>query len=88
MLMPLHSSARFFFDALNLDDSGEALEDKRGLLVAGLRPLLTDPNLKVRRTLAQVIVAMAHHDYLSLDGGDTLVKFIIQQCSVPDGVSP
>ena len=41
---------------------------------------------QVRRTLAQVIITMAHHEYLSLEGGDSLVKFIIQQCAIPDSV--
>ena len=54
--------------------------------MSGIRPLLAEPSLKIRRTLAQVIVTMAHHEYLSLEGGDVLVKFIIQQCSVPDSV--
>jgi hypothetical protein len=62
------------------------LEDKRSTIVSGLRPLLLDPSLKVKRALAQVIIAMAHHNYLALEGGDALVKFIVQQCALPDAV--
>ena len=60
------------------------LADKRELIVSGLRPLLNDKSLKVRSTLAQLIMAMAHHDYLRLEGGQVLLQFIIDQCAIPD----
>ena len=31
--------------------------------------------------MAQVIIAMAHHDYLSLEGGHVLVQFLVDQCA-------
>ena len=34
--------------------------------------------------VVQVISAMAHHGYLELDGGDLLVRFIVQHCALPD----
>uniref|UniRef100_A0A8C1M2C2 Maestro heat-like repeat-containing protein family member 1 n=1 Tax=Cyprinus carpio TaxID=7962 RepID=A0A8C1M2C2_CYPCA len=34
--------------------------------------------------MVQVISAMAHHGYLELEGGDLLVRFIIQHCALPD----
>jgi hypothetical protein len=64
-----------------INSSGSHLADKRELVVSGLRPILTDRSTKVRATLAQVIIAMAHHDYLSLVGGHVLVEFIVQQCA-------
>lgn len=66
---------------------GTYLSDKRELVVSGLRPLLVDPSTKVRQALAQLIIAMAHHNYLSLEGGQTLVAFIVQQCSIPTSVA-
>ncbi|EDQ91217.1 uncharacterized protein MONBRDRAFT_31461 [Monosiga brevicollis MX1] len=60
----------------------ENLRDKRELIVTGLKPLLEDQSLKVRQTLAQVIIAMGHHDYLHLEGGQTLLKFIVRQCAL------
>ena len=27
---------------------------------------------------------MGHHDYLRLEGGENLIKFIVQQCSLPN----
>uniref|UniRef100_A0A6Q2XT46 Maestro heat-like repeat family member 1 n=1 Tax=Esox lucius TaxID=8010 RepID=A0A6Q2XT46_ESOLU len=38
----------------------------------------------VKQRIVQVISAMAHHGYLELEGGDLLVKFIIQHCALPD----
>uniref|UniRef100_A0A8C2FU16 Maestro heat-like repeat-containing protein family member 1 n=1 Tax=Cyprinus carpio TaxID=7962 RepID=A0A8C2FU16_CYPCA len=34
--------------------------------------------------MVQVISAMAHHGYLEIEGGDLLVRFIIQHCALPD----
>ncbi|XP_067833004.1 maestro heat-like repeat-containing protein family member 1 [Heptranchias perlo] len=44
---------------------------------------IQDNNNKVKRMVAQVISAMAHHDYLELEGGEVMVDFIIQQCALP-----
>lgn len=37
---------------------------------------------QVRRILCQVIIAMAHHDYLSLEGGHLMVEFVVRQSSL------
>lgn len=34
--------------------------------------------------MVQVISAMAHHGYLELEGGELLVRFIVQHCALPD----
>eukprot|EP00040_Diaphanoeca_grandis_P032327 m.195702 g.195702 ORF g.195702 m.195702 type:complete len:1632 (-) comp32581_c2_seq1:207-5102(-) len=60
------------------------MSDKRELIVSGLRPLLTEKSLKVRSALSTLIMAMAHHDYLRLEGGQVLVQFIIDQCALQD----
>ena len=39
--------------------------------------------VKVKRKLAEVIVGIAHHGYLELDGGQSLVEFIVKQCLFP-----
>lgn len=36
---------------------------------------------------AQTIIAMAHHGYLELEGGELMVEFIVKQCALPDTVS-
>ena len=33
--------------------------------------------------LAQTIIAMAHHGYLELEGGQEMISFIVRQCSLP-----
>lgn len=60
------------------------LRDKKELLVSGLRPVLVDRNIKVRSTMAQLIMALASHDYLRLEGGSTLVQFLVDQCNISD----
>lgn len=65
-----------------INSSGKYLMDKRELVVSGLRPILADKSTRVRSTLAQVIIALAHHDYLSLEGGDVLVQFVVDQCAL------
>ena len=52
--------------------------------MSGLRPVLVDKNIKVRSTMAQLIMALASHDYLSLEGGSVLVQFLIDQCNISD----
>lgn len=45
---------------------GPQLEDRRGLLVSGIQPMArTEMSLEVKKTLAQLIIAMAGHNYLS-----------------------
>lgn len=65
-----------------INSCDEYLQDKRERVVAGLRPLLEDTSLRVRQTLAQLIIAMAHHDYLRLEGGEALVRYIVDLCSI------
>lgn len=65
-----------------INSSSKQLSDKRELVVSGLRPVLGDKSNKVRSTMAQVVIAMAHHDYLSLEGGMVLVQFVVDQCAL------
>lgn len=39
---------------------------------------------QVKKHVVQVISAMAHHGYLELEGGELLVRFIVQHCALPD----
>lgn len=39
---------------------------------------------QVKKCVIQVISAMAHHGYLELEGGELLVRFIVQHCALPD----
>jgi hypothetical protein len=40
--------------------------------------------LQLKKIFAQVIIAMAHHGYLELEGGHQMIEFIVKQCSLPN----
>jgi len=67
-----------------INSSGSYLENKEELIISGVQILFNDPNLKVQHMFAQCITAMAHHQYLELEGGHKLVEFIVRQCAVSD----
>ncbi len=61
------------------------LEDKKGLLVTGIKPLVAnETSLVVKKELAQTIITMASHDYLQLEGGETLMDFIIRTSAISE----
>uniref|UniRef100_A0A8K9XYZ4 Maestro heat-like repeat family member 1 n=1 Tax=Oncorhynchus mykiss TaxID=8022 RepID=A0A8K9XYZ4_ONCMY len=64
-----------------INSSTSIMESKKLLILASIRQPLADHSNK---RVVQVISAMAHHGYLELEGGDLLVKFIIQHCALPD----
>lgn len=68
-----------------VNSSQSNLDDKKEMIISGLRPLLPETNLKVRKAFAQVVITLASRDYLGLEGGDLLVEFIIRQCSPTKG---
>lgn len=67
-----------------INSSTSMMETKKLLILASIRQPLADHSNKVKKRVVQVISAMAHHGYLELEGGDILVKFIIQHCALPD----
>ncbi|TRY56529.1 hypothetical protein DNTS_005416, partial [Danionella cerebrum] len=67
-----------------INSSTSAMESKKLLILASIRQSLADHSHKVKKRVVQVISAMAHHGYLELEGGDLLVRFIIQHCALPD----
>ena len=38
--------------------------------------------VQVRSVFGQVVIAMAHHHYLELEGGHSLIEFVVKQCSI------
>ena len=72
------------------------LDNIRGLIVSGIKPLVvTETNLKVpslicklrvqvKKELSHIVIAMASHDYLSLEGGETFVEFIVRNSSTSE----
>uniref|UniRef100_A0A673MWL6 Maestro heat-like repeat-containing protein family member 1 n=1 Tax=Sinocyclocheilus rhinocerous TaxID=307959 RepID=A0A673MWL6_9TELE len=67
-----------------INSSTSIMETKRLLILVSIRQPLADHSNKVKKRVVQVISAMAHHGYLELEGGDLLVRFIIQHCALPD----
>ncbi|KAL5022847.1 hypothetical protein ScPMuIL_002002 [Solemya velum] len=67
-----------------INAADEAMEDKKEVVVSGLKMLVTENNNKVKKVFAQVVIAMAHHGYLELEGGQQMVEFIVRQCALAD----
>lgn len=67
-----------------INAGGPSMENMQELLLSGLKILLNESNNKVKKVLAQVIIAMAHHQYLENEGGQMMIEFIISQCCLPD----
>jgi len=68
---------RHFVNALD-----DILEDKKPTLMAAVLTLLGEQDLLLRKTLLQLIVSMANQQYLTLEGGQNIIKFILQQCAM------
>eukprot|EP01094_Clydonella_sp_ATCC50884_P016628 TRINITY_DN2764_c0_g1_i4.p1 TRINITY_DN2764_c0_g1~~TRINITY_DN2764_c0_g1_i4.p1 ORF type:complete len:993 (-),score=383.24 TRINITY_DN2764_c0_g1_i4:263-3241(-) len=65
-----------------LDDQ---LADKKERIISGVKPLVeSETALDGKRVLAQLVIAMSSHDYLLLEGGESLVEFIVRQSAITD----
>ena len=62
------------------------MADKKQIVISGLRLLLTETNNRVKKNLIQIIISMAYHGYLNLEGGHLMIEFILKQCALPDDV--
>jgi hypothetical protein len=62
----------------------EEMTNKKQLLISGLRLLLNETSNRVKKNLLQVIIAMAYHDYLSLEGGHSMIEFILKQSNLQE----
>lgn len=60
------------------------MANKKQLVISGVRVILTETNPRVKKNLLQVIIAMAYHGYLTLEGGNLMIEFVLRQCSLPD----
>lgn len=61
-----------------------SMEDKKEVVLSGLKGVTQETNNKVKKAFAQVVVAMGHHGYMELEGGSTMVEFIVAQCALQD----
>ncbi|XP_049585249.1 maestro heat-like repeat-containing protein family member 1 isoform X1 [Syngnathus scovelli] len=69
---------------INSSSESSMMESKKLLILASIRQPMADHSNKVKKRVVQVISAMAHHGYLELDGGELLVRFLVQHCALPD----
>lgn len=60
------------------------LVGRRDAVVAALRPLCKDKELRTRRGLAQAVQAIGTVGWLSAAGGADLVRFLVAQCAITD----
>ncbi|AWO96969.1 putative maestro heat-like repeat-containing protein family member 1 [Scophthalmus maximus] len=67
-----------------INSSTSTMESKKLLILASIRQPMADHSNKVKKRVVQVISAMAHHGYLELEGGELLVRFIVQHCALHD----
>lgn len=67
-----------------INSSDTYLQNKKELILSSVSILLNENNLKVCRSFAQCIIAMAHHDYLGLEGGGKMVEFVVRMCALQD----
>ena len=37
----------------------------------------------MKKVLSQTIIAMAHHGYLEMEGGQLMIDFVARQCALP-----
>jgi hypothetical protein len=67
-----------------INSCDDQMANKKQLVISGLRILLHETNPRVKKNLIQIIIAMAYHGYLGLEGGHLMLEFILKQCSLPD----
>ena len=67
---------------VNFDAEKMKTGDKKGLIVSGLKAQLEDNTLKIKKNIAQTIMAIALQDFLSTEGGFILIEFIVVNSSL------
>ncbi|XP_052229832.1 maestro heat-like repeat-containing protein family member 1 isoform X3 [Dreissena polymorpha] len=67
-----------------INAAAPAMEDKKEVVLSGLKGISQEPSNKVKKVFAQVVIAMGHHGYMELEGGTNMIEFIAIQCSLQD----
>eukprot|EP00455_Lapot_gusevi_P007712 TRINITY_DN13297_c0_g1_i8.p1 TRINITY_DN13297_c0_g1~~TRINITY_DN13297_c0_g1_i8.p1 ORF type:complete len:1353 (+),score=511.28 TRINITY_DN13297_c0_g1_i8:1-4059(+) len=65
-----------------INSCGAVLEEKKAFLMSSVQVLMDEQNLRVKKALIQLIVSMADANYLTLEGGQNLVLFVIRQSAI------
>jgi hypothetical protein len=50
--------------------------------MSSVTTLVGEENLAVKKAIMQLIVSMANQNYMPLEGGQALVRFICKQCAI------
>ncbi|WKX91784.1 hypothetical protein Q1695_010092 [Nippostrongylus brasiliensis] len=69
-----------------LNSAGQYMEDKRSLLMMGLRKLLAAENncsIRVKRAIVQLCVALSDHAYVDAEGGEHVTAFLVRNLVPP-----
>ncbi|CAI4226789.1 unnamed protein product [Auanema sp. JU1783] len=69
-----------------LNYSGQYIEDKRSLVMMGLKKLLgaeQSASIKVKRAVVQLCIALADHAYVDAEGGDHVISFLVRNLVLP-----
>eukprot|EP00698_Gefionella_okellyi_P010953 TRINITY_DN286_c0_g1_i1.p1 TRINITY_DN286_c0_g1~~TRINITY_DN286_c0_g1_i1.p1 ORF type:complete len:1629 (+),score=391.49 TRINITY_DN286_c0_g1_i1:371-4888(+) len=59
-------------------------EDRKALVLSGLRPAMGDPSMKVREALCQLAPVLARQGYLSLEGGQDVISVVVACAAISD----
>ena len=57
--------------------------DKRPLIMSSVLTMIGEQDLQVKKAIMQLIVSMSNQGYLAMEGGQALIKFLLQQCALP-----
>ncbi|XP_060572841.1 maestro heat-like repeat-containing protein family member 1, partial [Ruditapes philippinarum] len=66
-----------------INAAAPSMEDKKEVVLSGLKGITQENSNKVKKVFAQVVIAMGHHNYMELEGGTQMIEFIVTQCSLP-----
>jgi len=62
----------------------EELKEKKDMIMSSVGTLVGETHIEVKKSILQLIVSMSNKLYLPLEGGQTLVSFVVRQCALPD----
>lgn len=69
-----------------VNSSDQHMEDKRSIVMMGLKKLLASENtasIRVKRAIVQLCVALADHAYVDTEGGDCVIAFLVRNLVPP-----
>ncbi|VDK72692.1 unnamed protein product [Onchocerca ochengi] len=73
-----------------LNSAGPYVEDKRSLVILGLKPMLLAGSegllsIRVKKAMCQLCVALADHEYIDVEGGNNVIIFLVKNLIVQEG---